>query len=231
MQSQSRVASTARGLGIAALAAAALGILGIQIRLLPAMAGFYAFGLGLLLGLIALIAGLVGLYTTRSSSGLGGRRRALIGLGIGLGFVLAVLSTRSADFPPINDITTDIDEPPEFRNRQLSYPGESFSVAQKEAYPDLTPIHVEAAPPAAFDQAVGAAESLGWDITHWDQSGGILEATDTTAIFRFIDDVVVRVRADGAGSRIDMRSKSRDGRGDIGANAARIRAFRTALGQ
>ena len=54
---------------------------------------------------------------------------------------------------------------------------------------------------------------------------GRLEATDTSAFFGFKDDVVVRVRASDAGSRIDVRSKSRVGLGDVGANARRVRAF------
>ena len=58
---------------------------------------------------------------------------------------------------------------------------------------------------------------------------GRMEATDTTRWFGFKDDVVVRVRPEGAGSRVDVRSVSRVGRGDVGANAARIRAFLQAL--
>ena len=58
---------------------------------------------------------------------------------------------------------------------------------------------------------------------------GELEATSTSRLFRFVDDVVVRVRSDGAGSRVDVRSKSRDGKGDFGVNAERIRAFRARL--
>jgi uncharacterized protein (DUF1499 family) len=50
-----------------------------------------------------------------------------------------------------------------------------------------------------------------------------------TRIFRFVDDIVVRVRPSNGGSIVDVRSKSRDGRGDMGANAARIRAFRDKL--
>ena len=48
-------------------------------------------------------------------------------------------------------------------------------------------------------------------------------------MFHFVDDISVRIRPAAGGSRIDIRSKSRDGQGDIGANAARIRTFRDAL--
>jgi uncharacterized protein (DUF1499 family) len=74
-----------------------------------------------------------------------------------------------------------------------------------------------------------AAVDLGWEIIAEDPSTGRLEATDTSALFQFVDDVAVRIRPTDGGVVIDVRSKSRDGRGDLGANAARIRAFRDAL--
>jgi uncharacterized protein (DUF1499 family) len=52
-----------------------------------------------------------------------------------------------------------------------------------------------------------------------------VEATDTTFWFGFKDDVVVRVRPEGEGSRIDVRSMSRVGVSDLGANAERVRKF------
>ena len=80
-------------------------------------------------------------------------------------------------------------------------------------------------PSAAFARASAAADALGWETTNSDADGGILEASATTAIFQFVDDVVVRIRPGADGSAVDVRSKSRDGGGDVGANAARIRAF------
>ena len=58
---------------------------------------------------------------------------------------------------------------------------------------------------------------------------GRLEARQESGLFRFVDDVVVRVRPAPGGSVVDVRSKSRDGRGDMGVNAKRIRAFQKAL--
>ena len=69
-----------------------------------------------------------------------------------------------------------------------------------------------------------------WTITAADDASGTIEAVATTRLFGFQDDIAIRVRADGAGaSRVDVRSKSRDGKGDLGTNAARIRAYVTAL--
>ena len=82
-------------------------------------------------------------------------------------------------------------------------------------------------PPAqVFAEVERAAAELGWDVTRSDPENGAIEAIDVTALFRFVDDIVVRVRPAENGSVVDLRSKSRDGRGDMGANAARIRAFR-----
>jgi uncharacterized protein (DUF1499 family) len=142
--------------------------------------------------------------------------------------------------PPIHDISTDTDDPPAFvaviarreatrASNPPEYAGAEIAAQQKAAYPDLVTLRVEAPPDQAFASARTAAQSLGWEIVAADAAEGRLEATDTTRWFGFKDDVVVRVRPDGAGSRVDVRSKSRVGRSDVGANAARIRAFRDAL--
>ncbi|MEQ8804009.1 MAG: DUF1499 domain-containing protein, partial [Haliea sp.] len=60
---------------------------------------------------------------------------------------------------------------------------------------------------------------------------GYIEAVDSTAIMAFKDDIAIRVRAAAEGSVIDLRSVSRVGVGDIGANARRIRAFITAFSE
>ncbi len=66
---------------------------------------------------------------------------------------------------------------------------------------------------------------MGWEIIAAVREEGRIEATATTRWFRFKDDVVIRVQPQGTGSRIDVRSKSRLGRSDLGANAKRIRAY------
>ena len=58
-----------------------------------------------------------------------------------------------------------------------------------------------------------------------DVASGRIEATDTTFWMGFKDDVVIRIRPEGSGSRVDMRSVSRVGRSDIGVNAARIAGY------
>jgi uncharacterized protein (DUF1499 family) len=141
--------------------------------------------------------------------------------------------------PSIHDITTDPDDPPQFsavlprRTGNVSppaYDGVNAANEQRRAYPDIVPLDLGVAAERALDEAAAVARQLGWEVVGVDRTRGQLEAIDTTFWFRFKDDIVVRVRATGASrSRVDVRSKSRVGRGDLGANARRIRIFTAAL--
>jgi uncharacterized protein (DUF1499 family) len=238
VETPSRVAVVAQRLGIVAVILVVLGPLMNQIPGVPPMAGFLTFALGLLDGLVALLLGTVALVITRPASGVGGRRQALTAVGIGLGIFVLVLGINSGGMggPRINDITTDMVDPPAYvaiarieSDRDYTYPGEDFASQQEAAYPDVMSWELALPPDQAFAAARQAALDLGWEIVEEDPAGGRLEAMDTTALFRFVDDIVVRIRPGRTGSRIDMRSKSRDGKGDVGANAARIRAFKAAV--
>lgn len=141
--------------------------------------------------------------------------------------------------PPINDITTDLDDPPAFvallplragAPVGAHYPGPDTARQQREGYPDLHPFSTPRAPRDAFAKALAAARGMGWRIVAADEAAGRIEATATTPWFGFTDDVVVRIAPSGSGSRIDVRSVSRVGRSDLGANARRIRAYLAALG-
>jgi uncharacterized protein (DUF1499 family) len=137
--------------------------------------------------------------------------------------------------PPINDITTDMSSPPQFvkagtlsanQGRDMKYPGNSFADQQRAGYPDLAPLQLNVPPAEAFKRVEAAAKQMpAWEITRVDAAAYALEGTATTRLFRFQDDFVVEVRPQASGSVVQMRSKSRDGKGDVGANAARIRAF------
>lgn len=236
-QRPSSIAVFSSLLASVAIALAATGVLLANLGVLPPLSGFYTFGLGLLLALLGLGFGALGLRATRH--GRPGRPRAWFAVATGAAFVAIVLASAlpSRDAPRINDITTDPDDPPVFeaaadagpnRARDMAYPAD-FAAAQRAAYPDLAPIRLDVPPADAFARARGAAESLGWEITAADPERGVLEAEQRSRLFRFVDDVVVRVRPADGGSVVDVRSKSRDGRGDLGVNARRIRAFRTAL--
>ena len=142
----------------------------------------------------------------------------------------------------IHDITTDTENPPAFEAvlparraanaATADYPGSGPATAeiQQRAYPDIRPLLLKAPPPQAFALALATAQAMPrWTIDAGDPARGRIEASARTLWMGFTDDVVIRITADGDGSRIDMRSLSRVGRGDFGANAARIRAFLAAL--
>ncbi len=239
VETPSRVATFAAGLGMAGGLAFALGPLAIQFRAASPFVGFRIFGLGLLLGLLAVIFGCFGLWRTRAAAHRAGRGRAVLGTGIGAVMVgVTFLGAGSGlSGPPINDITTNLDDPPVFvaaqefeanRGRDFTHAGEELARQQRAGYPDLAPIQVDRSPDAVWERAITVAEDLGWEIVARNRSAGF-EAVLVTRIFQFVDDIVVRIRPAGAGSSVDVRSKSRDGKGDVGANAARIRAFRDAL--
>ena len=174
-------------------------------------------GLGLLryaayLGIAAAAVSLVGLLIPRT------RGKTLV-LALVLGLVALApplaFQRQARAVPPINDITTET---------------ENAGKAQRDAYPDIQPITLAVPPQKAFGRALAVAQAMGWEIVASDPSAGRIEAVDTTWWFGFKDDVVVRVAAAPAGgSRIDVRSKSRVGRGDAGTNARRIRGFRERL--
>jgi len=140
-------------------------------------------------------------------------------------------------YPPIHDITTDTENPPEFdaivqlradAPNQTEYGGPEVAKTQKEHYPDISTLQLNVAYSEAFDRALEAARSEPWDIVHSNPSTGIIEATHTLPWYGFKDDVVIRVdtaATDSTASIVDVRSVSRVGRGDIGVNAQRIRDY------
>jgi uncharacterized protein (DUF1499 family) len=155
-------------------------------------------------------------------------------LGLAVAYVPWAGLQKARSVPPIHDISTDTTEPPAFvallpvrleAPNGAEYAGEDIARQQREAYPEIQPLRLELAPAQAFEQALAAARDMGWEIADADRGDGRIEATDTTFWYGFKDDVVIRVRADGSGSRIDVRSMSRLGGSDVGANAERIRRY------
>lgn len=151
-------------------------------------------------------------------------------------FPLATLvSGRGA--PPIHDVTTDTDDPPAFvaavalnAPGRTDYGGPAVAQQQRAAWPDLGPARLPVAPAEAFDRALAVVRGMGWELLAADADALRIEATDRSFWFGFEDDVVVRVTPAGeTGSRVDIRSLSRVGVGDLGVNARRVRAFVTAL--
>jgi len=165
---------------------------------------------------------------------------AAAGLLIGLAIAAIPLSARRAAgrVPPINDITTDTQDPPRFlavlplragATSPADYGGAELAAQQLQAYPGLKPLTTAFPPAAAFERALLISKRSGWKIIAAEQAQGRIEAVDTTFWFGFKDDIVIRIRPEGAGSRLDIRSHSRVGKSDLGANAGRIMKFLAAF--
>lgn len=196
--------------------------------------GFTLLRWGARLGLAASALVLLQLAVTRPRGGaLAGSLVAL--LIAGAAFLVPWSWQRTArEVPPIHDITTDLGDPPAFvailplradAPNPPEYKGERIAAQQRAAYPDIQPLQLEADPGTAFSRALEAARAMGWELVSADSAAGRIEATATTRWFGFKDDVVIRLTPDGSRTRVDVRSKSRVGGSDVGANAARIRAY------
>jgi uncharacterized protein (DUF1499 family) len=231
-----------RGLAIVVAVAAvlllALSGLGTRAELWTYRTGFTLLRYAAYAGGATVVLTLLALVTTKPRGGTLGALIAALGLGV-LTFGLPYSQQRAARaVPPIHDITTDTNDPPVFVDvlplradapNSADYAGDSIAVLQREAYPDVQPVQLADAPAVAYTRARRAAESMGWTMVATDSVAGRIEATATTTWFGFKDDVVIRLRAEGSGTRVDVRSVSRVGRSDVGANAARIRAYVKAL--
>jgi uncharacterized protein (DUF1499 family) len=142
--------------------------------------------------------------------------------------------------PRIHDITTDFENPPKFaaglparaaeNAATADYEGVELAKLQRAAYPDVAPLELALPQARAFDLALAVARAMpGWSIVAADPATGRIEASQTSRWFGFTDDIAIRISGHGSGSRVDMRSLSRQGRSDFGVNAARIRAYMSAL--
>lgn len=159
-------------------------------------------------------------------------------LGLGLGLATAALPAWqfqvARSVPAIHDITTDPENPPAFvalaAARAASpngdaYGGAEVAAAQEAGYPDIKPLRLSMPPARVFDAALAVARDMGWEIAAAEPGEGRIEATATTLWYGFKDDVVIRIGPEAPGTRVDIRSASRVGKSDVGANARRIRTF------
>ena len=158
-----------------------------------------------------------------------------------LPFMIALpMVTNDLRYPRINDVTTNVDDPPVFvaalqaapnRGRNMSFP-EKNGPTIREAYPNVRPLLLDE-PLAQVFQRIETLAGLqpGWVMTHRDAIALTLEGEATTSFFRFVDDFVIHVSEQEGKALINMRSKSRDGLVDAGANAKRIQTFLKQLEQ
>jgi uncharacterized protein (DUF1499 family) len=209
-------------------------------------AALTVFGAALVLAFLAvLLAGAAGVVIWRT--GRTGADKAAIGFALSLALLAepAYLMVVALRLPAINDVSTDLESPPSFmisakaREARAGRAPPAFSEAagaqQKTAYPEVQPVLVDLEADQAFQLALRIAKDLGWRIVDANPPNlrvdGVaqIEATDRSLLFGFVDDIVIRIRPLAIQTRIDIRSTSRVGRHDFGANAHRIDRFAAAV--
>ncbi|HET7463553.1 MAG TPA: DUF1499 domain-containing protein [Longimicrobium sp.] len=197
------------------------------------------FKWGAYLGLAAIVLAIVAMLVARRRAGRGtlamGIAAVLLGLvafGIPWGF-----RHKAQGVPPIHDITTNWVNPPELvQSRALrdtssehlntaAYEGDRIAAQQLKAYPDIQPVMLAMSPDQAYAAALKTAQEMGWQDIDANRDARTVEAVAVTGWFGFKDDVAIRVTPASGISRVDIRSVSRVGRSDVGANAARIRKY------
>lgn len=92
-------------------------------------------------------------------------------------------------------------------------------------YPQIDTVTVSAPPGEVYEAAIALVEARGWETVTADREAGRIEATETSTWFGFRDDVAIRIRPADGGSEVDIRSVSRVGLSDLGANAKRVSEF------
>lgn len=216
--------------------------------------GFWQYTSGLkgvtwafFLALGAILLGALFGWRARKSLNPPPRKRRWVGMLAGLiyagwvgAFLLAALTV-----PAIHDISTDLADPPAFRTLNLradnldAVPGvddedmkgmtprQRWAVIHQKKYGDIRSVRINEPVPSVIAKAERLAEARGWEVALSLPEEGRLEATETSSLFRFKDDIVLRVRPTdtGEGSIVDMRSVSRVGVSDLGVNAKRVRSF------
>ena len=216
--------------------------------------GFWEYTSGLkgvagafLLGLGAILIGAVQGWRTRKAINPPPRARRWVGMVVALIYVgwIGTFLMAALTVPAIHDVSTDLADPPAFQTLTLrtdnldNIPGaddkdmrgltplQRWALVHQKAYGDIRSVRINEPVPTVIAKAERLAKARGWDVAVSLPEEGRFEATDTTAFFRFKDDVVLRVRPSdtGEGSIVDMRSVSRVGISDLGMNAKRVRAF------
>ncbi len=231
--------------GLVLLVILLTGPLGYRFELVSLASSFVSLLVALVGGwLLSLVGAAYLVIRVRRKDATGGgftsNRNLLLGILVmglipSLFMVPQIITARSV--PSIHDITTDTFDPPQFQaitglrpdaqvyGASEDWPAEKLRQAQEGAYPDLQTLASDLSVQEAVKRAAEILSEMGLVIVAVTPAQGLVEATATSFWFGFKDDVVVRVQASGNESKIDLRSVSRIGQSDLGANAARIREF------
>ncbi len=209
--------------------------------LLPPLTSLGLYALASLLLLLVIIFAVIGLIRSGGTAGTASRGATWLALVAGIAVTAnnGLRLSRASHAPPIHDITTDTVNPPAFvailplrkldARNPAEYAGPEVAAVQKKAYPDLGPLTITQPVETVFAAARAVVADQGWALVDASLPDGRIEATAETPWMHFKDDVVIRIHPEGDGTRVDVRSTSRVGKGDMGVNAARIRGFLAAL--
>lgn len=230
------IARLTQTLAICSLLLLLIGTAGVRLQAFDYQIGLSMFSLAGLFSFISICAS--ALFTRRAKHTEAQRKlsnAALIALPAAIFFSLSLF--QGAGAPLIHDISTDLSNPPEFiKAPSLRKPSDNslkYQTAnipqQQQAYPELNSLISSLSVPAAQKRAYKIASEMGWLVYY--QNDGHLEAEARSFWFGFVDDVAIRIQASDDGSIIDLRSASRTGKGDLGVNAKRIKAFSTLFAQ
>ena len=211
--------------------------LGAFLGLWGPLGGFFPFFIGIFLSLLTAIT-LAAAAAFAAVTARPWRGSAVRGAALPLVVLVAVFLSRPGNVA-INDVSTDLEERPGFTPDVAAAAGVTqqteeslayFAEVQREHYPEVQSLLLPEAPAQAWNRVLETARDMPrWQVTREEPGSGQIEAIAESRIFHFVDDVVIRIRPEGSGSRVDMRSRSRVGQGDLGANSRRILAFQVAL--
>ncbi len=194
---------------------------------------------------VAIILGVIGLLTIWSY-GLDGARRALLGIALSLPLISIPLyfAWLTLLYPQMNDISTNLAAPPAFIQLSGIRPSDANPIVsgydvenariQGTVYADIRPLYLGSSVEDTYAAVIVVARDMGWRIVIEEpavdgDNPARVQAVAKTLLAGFEDDVIILIAPDQGDTRIDVRSVSRYGRHDFGANATRIKAFLIAL--
>lgn len=239
-ESRSRLAGWSAYLAALSVPVLIIAAIGHRYALMDARSayGVMALGFGLAaLAVIAATAAFAGIWRDGRSGG-GQAARGLV-IGLLVLTIPLVGAWRVVTFPRLNDIATDVANPPALTAAAIQRgpgdepvePPDAEEVAlQREVYPDIVPRHYPVSTARVYQEAKAIVDTRGWLILQAREptesdAGGSIEAVATTMLFAFREDVAIRIVPDGDGSLVDMRSAARNSAHDLGSDAERIRRF------
>lgn len=240
-ESMSKAAVLSRQLAVFSLAVAIVGFLAVRrgLDLLAVLGG------ALLISVVAILTAILA-FVVIWRSGRKGAGQALAGLVLAASLLAypAYLVQKTMRLPQLPDLSTDLTDPPNFSLSRAALAARggrtppSVALVQRKAqlksYPQIQPILLDLDAPDAYGAALKAVTASGWKIVEQSPPGGRsglghIDAIASSFILGFPSDITVRLRPLAGQTRIDIRTVSRFGPYDFGANPHNIANFEAAL--